>query len=379
MKKIRVAFCLRDMQIGGVESVLIRTFDELLKNKNIELSLITYVDISVPMYREYLDKHPEIKVYSLYPGSLLGTKLPHFFMWRLVIHVLRDIYRNAMRFMFGMRKFHNIDVFIDYHSFGFHKEFKHIKSGRKIAWFHSSIDAFLNDKCINYCENYDKIVVLTDDFINQIDNVYPEQNGKFIRIYNPFDTVAIQNMANEKTNKISGDYFCCVSRLSADKDIITLLKGFDLFWLSNNKPNVKLVIVGDGNKAGDYKKYANSLESSKQIVFVGATKNPFVYMKNARANILSSFSEGLPTVLIESMIVGTVNIASDCKCGPREILLNGDAGMLFKPGDATGLAKCMTEVYNNNVDVKQMIAKATKSLNRFDSHTIMRDIISQIS
>jgi len=67
MKKIRVAFCLRDMQIGGVESVLIRTFDELLKNKNIEISLITYANISVPIYREYLDKHPEIKVYSLYP------------------------------------------------------------------------------------------------------------------------------------------------------------------------------------------------------------------------------------------------------------------------------------------------------------------------
>ena len=150
MRKKRVAFCLRDMQIGGVESVLIRTFDELLKNKNIELSLITYVDISVPMYREYLDKHPEIKVYSLYPGSLLGTKLPHFFMWRLVIHVLRDIYRGLWRFMFGMRKFHNIDVFIDYHSFGFHKEFKHIKSGRKIAWFHSSIDEFLKNKYINY-------------------------------------------------------------------------------------------------------------------------------------------------------------------------------------------------------------------------------------
>lgn len=379
MKKTRVAFCLRDMQIGGVESVLIRTFDELLKNKNIELSLITYVDISVPMYREYLDKHPEIKVYSLYPCSLLGTKLPHFFISRLFIHVLRDIYRGLWRFMFGMRKFHNIDVFIDYHSFGFHKEFKHIKSGRKIAWFHSSIDAFLNDKCINYCENYDKIIVLTDDFINQIDNVYPKQNGKFIRIYNPFDTVAIQNMANEKTNKISGDYFCCASRLSADKDIMTLLKGFDLFWLSNNKPNVKLVIVGDGNKAGDYKKYANSLESSKQIVFVGATKNPFVYMKNARANILSSFSEGLPTVLIESMIVGTVNIASDCKCGPREILLNGDAGMLFKPGNVSDLAKCMTDVYNKNVDVKQMVEKSTKSLNRFDSKTVIREIISLIS
>ena len=143
--------------------------------------------------------------------------------------------------------------------------------------------------------------------------------------------------------------------MSADKDIITVLNGFNVFWLSNKKPNIKLIIVGDGNKANDYKKYANNLESSKQIVFVGATKNPFGYMKNARANILSSFSEGLPTVLIESMILGTLNIASDCKCGPREILLNGDGGMLFQPGNVSDLAKCMTDVYNKNVDVKKMV------------------------
>ena len=379
MTKKRVAFCLRDMQIGGVESVLIRTFDKLLKNKNIELFLITYVDISVPIYREYLDKHPEIKVYSLYPCKWLGTKLPHFFMWRLIIHVLRDIYRKSKRLIFGMRKLKNIDVFVDYHGFGFYKEFKRIKQGRKLAWFHSSIDAFLKNKCIKYCDDYDKVVVLTDDFVNNINKIYPDKSSNFVRIYNPFDITAIQKMANQKTDKFNGDYFCCVSRLSFDKDIITLLKGFNLFWLSNNKPDVKLVIIGDGNKAGDYKKYACNLESAKQIIFSGATQNPFVYMKNAHANILSSFSEGLPTVLIESMIVGSVNIASDCKCGPREILLNGDAGMLFKPGDAIGLAKCMTDVYNKNVDVKQMIENATKSLNRFDSHTIMRKIISLIS
>lgn len=31
MKKIKIAFCLRDMQVGGVESVLLRTLDELQK------------------------------------------------------------------------------------------------------------------------------------------------------------------------------------------------------------------------------------------------------------------------------------------------------------------------------------------------------------
>lgn len=379
MKKIRVAFCLRDMQVGGVESVLIRTFDELLKNKNIEISLITYANISVPVYREYLDKHPEIKVYSLYPCKWLGTKLPHFVVWRLFIHLLRDIYRNCKRFVCRMHKFQDIDVFIDYHGFGFVREFKHIKSGRKIAWFHSSVDEFLKHKCINYCDNYDKIVALTDDFINEITAMYPNQSGKFIRIYNPFDIAAIRKMTDAKVNKIKEDYFCCVSRLSADKDIITVLNGFNVFWLLNKKPNIKLVIVGDGNKANDYKKYANNLESSKQIVFVGVTKNPFIYMKNARANILSSFGEGLPTVLIESTILGTLNIASDCKCGPREILLNGDGGMLFQPGDAEDLAKCMTDVYNKNVDVKKMVEKSTKSLNRFDSKTVAKAIISLIS
>ena len=52
MKNIRIAFCLRDMQMGGVESVLIRTLDALQKYKNIEISFITYVDIKNTFYKQ---------------------------------------------------------------------------------------------------------------------------------------------------------------------------------------------------------------------------------------------------------------------------------------------------------------------------------------
>ena len=182
-----------------------------------------------------------------------------------------------------------------------------------------------------------------------------------------------------KIKNIDGNYFCSVSRLTADKDIQTLLIGFDLFWNLNNQPDVKLIIIGDGNKKLEYESFAKHLKSSKQIVFLGMKKNPFVYMKNARANILSSFGEGLPTVLIESMALGVLNIASSCKCGPREILLNGRGGMLFEPGDAGELAKCLMDVYNNRVDVGQMIDESTKSLKRFDSDKIIKEIISLIS
>lgn len=77
----------------------------------------------------------------------------------------------------------------------------------------------------------------------------------------------------------------------------------------------------------------------KRIVFTGALNNPYGIMRGAIANILSSESEGLPTLLLESVALGVPCISSKCKNGPREILLNGRGGLLFETGDANALAK----------------------------------------
>ncbi|MCQ2571400.1 MAG: glycosyltransferase [Alphaproteobacteria bacterium] len=378
MKKIKVAFCLRDMQLGGVESVLIRTLDELQKNKDIDISVITYVKIVEPVYVEYFKQRPNIKCEVLYPCSWLGTKLPHFFLWRLSVHLMRDIYRNTKR-MFVAKKLKDIDVFIDYHDFGFHNELKRINNAKKIAWFHSSWNVFESRGFIKYLKYYDNFVVLTDDFKNEFIKKYPDYQNKILRIYNPIDIEQIKEKSKEKCNNIDGDYFCAVARLTPDKDIETIIRAFDLFWQKNNKPDIKMVFVGDGNRADYYKSVANNLPAKKQFVFAGAQSNPFGIMKGAIAHILSSYGEGMGLVLIESMIVGTINISSDCKCGPREILLNGDAGLLFEPGNIEQLAKCMDDIYNKKIDIKQMITKATKSLNRFDADKIVEQIISLIS
>ena len=377
MKKTKLAFCLRDMQIGGVESVLIRTLDKLLNSRDIEISVITYANIKTPVYREYFNAHPQIKLYSLYPCKWLGTDLPHFFIWRLFILGARKVYRDIKR-LFVLNKFNEFDVLIDYHDFGFHDELRYVKNAKKIAWFHSSINTFINRDFIKYIKYYDYFVVLTDDFKNDFILKYPGYENKVVRIYNPIDIKQIKEKSLVK-NPINGKYFCCVSRMTPDKDIETVIRAFDLFWQDNKQPDIKMVFVGDGNRMQYYKSVANALTSKKQFVFMGAMSNPFGIMRDATANILSSFNEGLPTVLIESMIVGTINIASNCKYGPCEVLLDGDAGMLFEPGNVQQLAQCMNEIYNKNVDVKKMTANATKSLNRFDADKIVGEIISLIS
>ncbi|MBC7573980.1 MAG: glycosyltransferase, partial [Herminiimonas sp.] len=61
----------------------------------------------------------------------------------------------------------------------------------------------------------------------------------------------------------------------------------------------------------------------------------------ARLLALSSRFEGLPTVLIEALMLGQVIVSTDCPTGPREILKNGEAGLLVPVGDVDALAAAL--------------------------------------
>ncbi|MBP3316185.1 MAG: glycosyltransferase [Alphaproteobacteria bacterium] len=375
--KVRVAFCLRDMQLGGVESVMIRTLEQLVKRDDMEISFVSYVKITEPVYVDWFNVHPEIKRYVLYPCPWLGTKLRHFFLLRFVQHVMRDVYRWARRVFLRHKILANVDVVVDYYDFGFRKELRRV-SAKKIAWWHSSINKFLaRASYINYVKYYDLFVTLTDGFVDEFKTRWPQYKKKIVRMYNPMDIDAIRARANSAPSVGADNYFVCVSRLAGDKDIETVLRGFDKFVNENNNPDVRMVFVGGGD-VDKYRAIANKLSAHEKIEFVGAQKNPMGFMRGAMANILSSYSEGLPTVLLEAMAVGTVNISSDCKNGPREILLDGDAGLLFAPGNADELAQHMDKIWNNKIAVEKLKNTATKSLARFDAVQIATDVAGRI-
>ena len=62
------------------------------------------------------------------------------------------------------------------------------------------------------------------------------------------------------------------------------------------------------------------LASTVNVVFIGIQSNPYKYMKRATALISPSKSEGLPGVLIESLLLNTPVIASNSSLGVWEIL-----------------------------------------------------------
>lgn len=372
--KTKVAFCVRDMRIGGTESVLLRTLKALRKNKNLEFHVITYARIKEPIYIKWFENHPSIKIQSLYPCSWLGTNLSHFVLFRLPQHLMRDIYRWFKRTFINKKIFDNIDIFIDYYNFSFDKEFKKIKKP-KISWWHSSSKIFIDGNYVRYLSRYDKLVVLTDKFVKQFVKRYPTLRNKIVKIFNPIDIKDVRDRAKIGLKPKSENYFVSVSRLSADKDVKSLVLAFNKFWLENKNPNVDLFIVGDGDQAKRSKQIAKSLPSSGKIIFTGSLENSFGFISGAKVNVLSSHSEGLPTAPIEAMALGILNIASDCPNGPREILLDGKAGILFDVGNIDQLAKAMSDVWNKKVDANKMIKVAYESLSRFNSDKIAKQIV----
>jgi len=67
--------------------------------------------------------------------------------------------------------------------------------------------------------------------------------------------------------------------------------------------------------------------------------------------VLSSDYEGLPTVLIESLILKTPVISTNCLSGPSEILIDKLEPFLSPIGDINALAKNIKNMVDNPVKI----------------------------
>ena len=92
------------------------------------------------------------------------------------------------------------------------------------------------------------------------------------------------------------------------------------------------------------------------MILLGEKKNPFIWMKNSKLFVHSSKFEGFGLVLVEAMILGKVVVSSDCPVGPREILEDGDSGLLFSVGNEMELSeKIITGLHDQ--ELKKNIKK----------------------
>ena len=219
-----------------------------------------------------------------------------------------------------------------------------------------------------YCFKYifrfaDKIIVNSLDFKRKFKKRF---NLKTLCIYNPLDKKEIIikskikpkfKFNKKKVNLIN------VGRFTDQKDQITLLKAINLL---KDKVNFNLFIVGYGKKRNFLLNYINENNLYKKVKIVPYQTNPYNLIKSSDIFILTSLYEGLPNVLLETQVLKRFIISSNCPTGPREILLNGKAGYLFKVKDYQNLSKLILKILSNKKIMRKKINVGYNNLYRFN-------------
>jgi glycosyltransferase involved in cell wall biosynthesis len=138
---------------------------------------------------------------------------------------------------------------------------------------------------------------------------------------------------------LPAEYWLGVGRLVETKGFHQLLDAYAIALRSDALPD--LVIAGNGPQLAALTSQAGRLGIEGRVHFTGFLSNPYPLIRHARLLVLSSLREGLPTVLIEALALGTPVLACDCETGPRELLDNGRLGHLVNVNDVPALAEGM--------------------------------------
>jgi glycosyltransferase involved in cell wall biosynthesis len=95
----------------------------------------------------------------------------------------------------------------------------------------------------------------------------------------------------------------------------------------------RLWMLGQGELEEDLKRLAGRLGIADRVSWLGFQENPYPFFQAADVFALSSDHEGMPNVLIESMLCGTPVVATDCRFGPAELIDSASSGFLVPVGN----------------------------------------------
>lgn len=111
---------------------------------------------------------------------------------------------------------------------------------------------------------------------------------------------------------------------------------FSIFY--KNNPDYILEVYGIDSFDAD-KEHLKKNGIVDSVKYCGFVENWHALAFDATAFILTSDFEGMPNALLEAHTLGIPCISTDCPPGgPREILENGDGGILVEVGDAKKMA-----------------------------------------
>lgn len=235
------------------------------------------------------------------------------------------------------------------------KLFHHQYNRSGLMGLADKVRAWMDERLVR---RFDRFVVLTQEDMQ----MWGEMPG--IRV--------IPNAANfiaEKYSDCSAKRVIAVGRLDYQKSFDRLIQVWEK--VHQQMPDWRLDIFGQGEWQEMLQGMIDERGLQETVKLNGPTKNIGQEYSESSMIVMSSHYEGFPMVMIEAMACGLPAVSFDFKCGPRDIIKEGENGLVVTDGDIDGLAEAMMTLMRDDELRKRMGEEAKKVVETFSESKVM--------
>ena len=203
----------------------------------------------------------------------------------------------------------------------------------------------------NVLKVFDEIVVISE--VTQV--TLKELFGiteNVVKISNSVDSEKIKLLSKEIVELPDKKIFTTLGRLDYNKNQMLLLKAAK--EVKKQRDDFMIYILGDGEERSKLEKYIDDNKLNKNVKILGFVENPYPYVKNSVATVLTSLSEGFSLALVESVMLNTPIISTDVGVA-RELIENYNCGTIVDYNERE-LAEVLTRYLNKYDGYKEIFS-----------------------
>ena len=223
----------------------------------------------------------------------------------------------------------------------------------------------------------DTTVVVSQGLAQSLIDDFGVEGGRIEVIHNPLELGVIQTRSREPVthpflapSRPNGFVIVAAGRLTKQKNFALAIRA--LADLRCRRPAC-LIILGQGELEVELKALADELGVRDAVDFVGFQQNPFAWMRQADAFVLSSSWEGFGIVVAEAQACGVPVVSTDCPAGPSEIIEDRVSGILVPVDDPQAMSRALDELATQPALREALVRRALERGQRFDlDHVVGR-------
>ncbi len=240
-------------------------------------------------------------------------------------------------------------------------KFKKLQYARRGLW--RLADKWRSCREERFIPRYDRFVVLTQEDLEDWGRL---PNMEVIPNARPFETA--------EAAPLTGREVMAVGRYCHQKNFEELIG----IWHSLRPlpEGWHLTIVGDGELRPALQRLIDKLELGGEVTLSPAVKDIAPCYLRSSILAMTSRYEGLPMALLEAQTCGLPVVTYACKCGPRDIVTEGEDGFLVDEGDGKTFASSLLLLMRSPDLRRRMGAAACLHSERYSPDVVMRKWIT---